>query len=122
MTDAVEFELQSFQGHNRLLLVFARDENDPQLKQQQTLIRDHEKEMSQSDVRLFTVLSSATAAAGGSPDDWRRRFGITGEGFQAVLVGKDGTEKKRWTTPVAWDELKTDVDGGAAVLTETANG
>ncbi len=110
MTDAVEFELDSFKGHNRLLVVFAKDENDERLKQQQTLIRDHEKAMSERDMRLFTVLGSATAAVGGKPEDWQARFAVEKDAFVAVLVGKDGTEKTRWNSPVSWEVLQAEID------------
>ncbi len=110
MTDAVQMELRSFEGHNRLLVVFAKDENDAQLKQQHTLIRDHEKAMSERDVRLFTVLGDAAPAAGGSPEDWRRTLEVDGDGFAAVLIGKDGTEKTRWDAPVSWTELEQRID------------
>lgn len=84
----------------RLLIVFAPDESDESLIEQKKLVEESETGFEERD--LLPVYIAAT-----SPGDAEIRvgFGVERGSFAAVLVGKDGTEKARFESPVATEEL-----------------
>jgi len=52
----------------------------------------------------------------GSPADQlaaRRHFGLKDSEFSVVLLGKDGTEIRRWSSPVSLDELTTQINANS---------
>lgn len=110
MSDAVEDELRSFRGHTRLFLVFGPSETDPQVTKQLEAFRGQHDSLNERDTRIFSVLEGSAPTAGASPASWRKRFDVGPSRFTAVLVGKDGTEKKRWIEPVSLADLQAEID------------
>ncbi|GGD19296.1 hypothetical protein GCM10011342_29960 [Aquisalinus flavus] len=39
-----------------------------------------------------------------TPERLRERFGVEEASFTAILIGKDGGEKGRWTEPPSWED------------------
>ena len=110
MSDAVEDELRSFQGHTRLFLVFGPSETDPQVTRQLECFRSQHDSLNERDTRIFSVLEGSAPTAGASPAAWRSRFDVGPGRFTAILLGKDGTEKKRWIEPVSLADLQAEID------------
>lgn len=97
--------LQSYQWKNRLLLVSAPSENAPQYQQQMQLFSSQTAELAARDLLLVELFSNGASRINGdtiSSEDVtqiKQQFNI-GDQFSVILVGKDGTAKRRETTPV----------------------
>jgi len=116
MPEPEPFDLRSFEYARRPLLVFAPLEH-PGLVEQDRLLGEENAGLIDRDMVIVTVASNA----GGSVrhparDEGRRisaedaralrdRFGVPVDDFAVVLVGKDGTEKKRWDEPVEMEPV-----------------
>ncbi len=97
--------LQSYQWKNRLLLVFAPSENTPEYQQQMQLFSNQTAEFVDRDLLLIELFSNGTSRINGKPinpedvTSIKQQFNI-GDEFSVILVGKDGTAKRREMTPV----------------------
>ena len=83
--------LEHYRTHNRVLLVFAPSAEDKNYLDQKSLLEDAEGGMLERDlvVSLITDLS----------DPLRADYSVSDE-FTVILIGKDGTEKERFSEPV----------------------
>jgi hypothetical protein len=94
-----------FEGERNLLVVFAPSEEDDRFDGQLLCLNDFKEGVLQRDVTVYTVVGVGESTAAGEPlsqvevDSLRMRFGASDDEFLVVLVGKDGTEKMRWTEP-----------------------
>jgi hypothetical protein len=97
--------LQSYQWKNRLLLVSAPSENTPEYQQQMQLFSDQTAAFADRDLLLIELFSNGTSRINGNTinsedvSQVKQQFDIGNE-FSIILVGKDGTAKRRETTPV----------------------
>ncbi|MEP0865496.1 DUF4174 domain-containing protein [Funiculus sociatus GB2-A5] len=110
------FNLGSYQWKNRLLLVFAPTESSPNYQQQMQLLQRQAAGLNDRDllvIELFKegesrienqIIDESTAA------QLRNRFNITSEEFSVILVGKDGTQKRRDKSPVTPDIIFKQID------------
>lgn len=100
------FNLAAQQWKHRVLLVFAPSEQSPAYQQQQRLWQGQDAEVHDRDLLPIEVLATGTSRANGtaiatdSANALRQQFGIAPTEFAVILVGKDGTEKQRHSTPV----------------------
>ncbi|PIG92408.1 DUF4174 domain-containing protein [Gloeocapsopsis sp. IPPAS B-1203] len=98
-------DLKSYQWKNRLLLVAAPSENTPEYQQQMQLFSDQTAEFADRDLLLIELFSQGTSRINGKNVDSadvtqiKQQFNISNE-FSVVLIGKDGTVKRRETTPI----------------------
>ena len=107
--------LDAYRWRARVLLLMAPDRTDPQLADQLGRLRAAEAGVRERQLVALTVLPDGSvhetsgAEVGRLPqgrhEEWRRS-----EGFQAVLIGKDGGEKARWTAPVDPQTVFADID------------
>ena len=95
----VDDPLAIYRGKARVLVVLAADPTDAKLRRQKELYADMKAGAEQRDLALVEALGSSAEATA-----LRRTFGL-GEGFQAMLVGKDGGEKLTSTDPLGPAEL-----------------
>jgi len=97
--------LQSYQWKNRLLLVSASSENTPEYQQQMQSFSNQTAEFADRDLLLIELFANGTSRINGDPinpeevTQIKQQFNIGGD-FSLILVGKDGTAKRRETTPV----------------------
>lgn len=104
-TTPIMLNLQSYQWKNRLLLVSAPSENTPEYQQQMQLFSNQTAEFADRDLLLIELFANGTSRINGntiSSEDVtqiKQQFNIGNE-FSVILVGKDGTAKRRETTPV----------------------
>ena len=103
--------LDAYRWHARVLLLSAPDAGDPLLADQLGRLRAAEAGLRERQVVVFTALPDGTlldaegTKVGPAPPGWPRRGG-----FQAVLIGKDGGEKNRWTEPVNPQTIFAEID------------
>ena len=111
-----EAGMQRFQWQNRPLLVFAAGAEDPALQRQLAIARDHAAGWRARDMVTIVVAGDRPVTVDGTKakdlanDTLRGRFGVTGNSFAAILVGKDGTEKLRRDAPISAPKLFETID------------
>ena len=100
--------LKSQINKRRPLLVFTPTPEDSRAVQQAALLHGHTAEIKERDIAVYILpldmphdasLTTQDAAAA------RTRFHIAPTAFTVILLGKDGGEKLRTTTPVTPDQL-----------------
>ncbi|MGI2907764.1 DUF4174 domain-containing protein [Tolypothrix sp. VBCCA 56010] len=110
------FDLKSYQWKNRLLLVFAPDENNPAYQKQMQLFQTQQADFSERDLLLVEILTEGTSRASGKAIDEadvtkvRSRFQVSPEDFRVILVGKDGTQKRSDSKPVEAKVIFNEID------------
>ncbi len=99
--------LAAFRGTHRLLLVLAPAVQSPAYESQMLQFTDTDEARAARDLLIAQVLFEGASRVGkqalGEADATalRAHFGVEDDGFLAVLIGKDGTEKERYDAPVA---------------------
>jgi hypothetical protein len=110
--------LEALRDQHRVLLIFASSVDDAKLRAQEAELRDHAQEARERDLVVVEVTGghgsnaeeSGDAMRLADPDAARKRFGVGGQEFTAVLVGKDGGEKLRSRSPLTMERLRTTID------------
>ena len=90
--------LDDYQWKNRLLLVFATSENNAAYQQQMQLFQGQQESFEERNLIVIQVLVSADSNEAAKI---REQFNVSPEEFLVVLVGKDGTAKRRDISPVS---------------------
>ena len=89
-------DLTQFQWKNRLLFIFAEDDNHPLFKDLQSQIAAQKAEIDDRDLIVFEVPAHGPARMNTDPldrkdaDSIRNHFAIPSNTFSFILVGKDG--------------------------------
>ncbi|MFB6099577.1 MAG: DUF4174 domain-containing protein [Salinibacter sp.] len=111
--DSVDFRLEEHQWSHRLLFVFAATDTSEAFTRQADAFEGHDAGFQDRDLLLLTVVGAEQGTVRSRPDTeprplteeaarrLRDRFGVPPEAFRVVLVGKDGTEKRRDAEPVS---------------------
>ncbi|MEM1126919.1 MAG: DUF4174 domain-containing protein [Bacteroidota bacterium] len=115
----VPLDLADFQWQNRLVLLFAPEAADPTLRAQQQALRSEAAALAERDLLTIQVVGrevllqrsaepevhgAATAAR------LRRAFDVDTDAFTLLLIGKDGTVKRRAATALPMDSLYVQID------------
>ena len=110
--DSVDFRLDAHRWEHRLLFVFAPSAGAESLRAQKEEFDGHGAGFQDRDLRLLTIMGEEAGRLQEEPgaphqpltDAAVRRlhkhFGVPHDAFRVVLVGKDGTEKRRDAEPV----------------------
>ena len=90
----------------RPLFVFASDAADPSLVAQERILAEARSGLMERDVVIVWLIGDRVSAnLGPAPAETaaalRRRFGVEGQGFRVVLVGKDGDVKREFSAPLS---------------------
>jgi hypothetical protein len=115
------FDLNTYQWKNRLLLVFAPSENSPAYHRQMQLFQGQQAGFKERDLLLVELLTESTSRAYGqtlddararsqSVREARSRFHVAPQDFQVILVGKDGTAKRRESNPIQPEVIFNEID------------
>ncbi len=99
---ATELSAQEAQWRNRVLILFAPNPKDPALLAQLDIL-----ETARADLRERDMIVLRDTAVN-KPSTWRRR--VKPNGFEAVLIGKDGGIKLRSDRPVSMQDLSGLID------------
>jgi len=115
MTTANADVWEDYAWKSRVLIVYAPDDDAPELAGQRTLLSGDTDAMRERDLVLIEVVGDAIKAVPGpSPDtpaaELRARHGISPDQFGLVLVGKDTGVKLRSDTPVASSDIFSLID------------
>ena len=92
--------LNGYKWKKRLLLVFAPKE-DPAYQKQMQLFKQQQVGLNERDLLIVQLLVEGTSRIDSQPIDSvlaaqiRERFEVEQQDFQVILVGKDGTTKRR---------------------------
>jgi hypothetical protein len=116
-TIAMASPLDDFRWEARPLLVFAASADDDPYEEQRLALSRNLGGLSERDMAVFlmpgdrppTILVGAGPAQDPGPA-LRKAYDVAPADFVVILVGKDGGEKRRWTSPVAPDEIFTLID------------
>jgi hypothetical protein len=98
--------LDVYRGLNRVLLVFAPSDEDPDFQHQITSATDYQSELAERDLIVRAFPSSGDE----EESDFRKHYGVPADGFTVILIGKDGTEKMRRDEPILSDDLISTID------------
>jgi hypothetical protein len=120
--DSVDFRLERHQWEHRLLFVFAPSDTSDALAQQASAFEGHDAGFRDRDLLLLTVTGADQGMhrpvpgadpqplTGAAARRLRDRFDVPPDAFRVVLVGKDGTEKRRDAEPVTARSLFDTID------------
>lgn len=113
---SISFNLSDYQWQNRLLLIFAPTPETPAYQEQLDRLQGSEPGLRDRDLLIFTVLGAGTSHLGNpniSPQassNLRSRFDVPQDEFTVILIGKDGTEKRRDLTLVSVESIFSEID------------
>ncbi|NLI81986.1 MAG: DUF4174 domain-containing protein [Deltaproteobacteria bacterium] len=92
-------DLTAYRWKNRLLLVFSPSEEFPAFKEFMKHVSEQATGVSERHLLVFSIVNSGLSRMGErvlTPDEaesLRREFGVKGDAFRVVLIGKDGLVK-----------------------------
>jgi len=94
--------LDGYRWQHRPVVIFAPSAQDPAYLEQMAMLQKSQAELAERDI---VVLSDTSPAANG-----KLRSQLQPQGFELVLVGKDGGMKLRETTPLSSEVLLSTID------------
>lgn len=112
----VKASLDAYKWKNRLLLVFAPDENNPSYQRQMQLLQGKQSGFNERDLLVLELLAQGTSRVNGQIVDaeeaakMRKRFNVDSQAFRVILVGKDGTSKRSDRAPVSPQVIFREID------------
>ena len=93
--------LEHYRTHNRVLLVFASSAENKNYLEQKSLLEGAENGLLERDLAISFITNLS--------DPLRADYSVSGE-FTVILIGKDGTEKERFSEPVEPASLFSIID------------
>ena len=99
--------LDQYQWEKRLLIVHSPNVSNLAYKIQLDDYRTHENGVLDRDIKLISLISAEPLD---DYEQWASAFHLGENDFNIILVGKDGTEKKRWDQPVPMIEIFKIID------------
>ena len=110
--------LAAMRWHHRILLVFAQT-GDPRLAAQRQLLSGEGAGVADRDLTIVEVVGPQVRGAADTAPALRDRYAVPGDGFAAILIGKDGGEKLRSGEPIATGRLFATIDAMPMRRSET---
>ena len=110
------FSLQAYQWENRLLLMFAPSAEAPAFREQLQRLEAAEDGLAERDLLLIRVFGDGASRVGNRPispeaaHQLRGRFDVAPAHYRLILVGLDGTEKRREASPISVKSLFETID------------
>lgn len=111
-----EFQMDDYQWQNRLLLIFAPNQDSRDYKEQMEELNSSEEGMRDRDMRVFHLFRDGTSfgdeqyLTDNSVDALYNKFKVESGSFVVLLIGKDGTEKLRMSGLLKTDKLFALID------------
>ncbi|CAN5842123.1 hypothetical protein BH24DEI2_BH24DEI2_12400 [soil metagenome] len=113
------FDLTQYRWQNRLVLLFAPSPEDASYQQQTAVLEAEEAGLQDRDIVVFHLFSDTFSDTGhvdrqsliqNEVEALRKRFDIGENTFTFVLIGKDGTVKRRSEETVSVNDLFDQID------------
>ena len=107
----MNFVLDAYQWKNRILIIFIPSMNYENYEAQKEILRNQAAGILDRDLRIVEVLEKQSSSdldislSGESACNLRKKFGVTANEFQVILIGKDGTVKLRSKEAVSTSAL-----------------
>lgn len=110
--------LEAFQWQKRVLMIFDQSRSSAKLDRQIDLLRDRRPDVKDRDmIVLVTAGNENSSVAMGYADlpsgaarVLRKQFAPSKRGLTMILVGKDGEEKRRWSSVTDPQEVFDTID------------
>ena len=121
-SDSIHADLSQHEWEHRLLIVLAPDANNETLDRQYDVWAGHVDGFAERKLRIYTVTGRDTGRfrkepggdgmplTQGAARELRDRFDVATDAFAVILLGLDGTEKRRETAPLSVDDLFRTID------------
>lgn len=115
LPSSAPLDLGAYRWHNRLLLIFTPSPQEWSCRQQHSYLGDSHGLLDR-DVLVATIYDDSAGQIGdrtisaAESKDLREQFNVDPEVFTAILIGKDGGEKRRFSEPVSAPELFAIID------------
>lgn len=115
-TSPMPFDIADHRWTHRLLLVFAPSDESPDLLAQRQMTTGFVEGFRDRDLLFVSVLRQGESVADNRPmdeasaDALRERYRIAPGDFAVILIGKDGTEKRRSTLPIPVESVFEQID------------
>ena len=112
----MSFDVADHRWTHRLLLVFAPSDEHPQLLAQRQMATGFAEGFRDRDLLFISVLEKGESLVDNrlidqaSVEKLRTRYGVEPDDFAVILVGKDGTEKRRSERPIPIEDLFEQID------------
>jgi hypothetical protein len=110
------FDLNAYQWKNRLLLISAPSEDSLDYQLQMRMLEGQRPKFEDRDllvVELLEICKSRIATQSideATAAKIRSRFNLDPQEFSVILVGKDGTSKRRYVSPVSPGDVFAEID------------
>ena len=108
--------INTYQWKNRLLLIFAPSKDNPDYQRQMQLVEGKLADFKERDLIAIELLAEGTSQAEmqtlneAEAASLRSEFNVAPEEFRVILIGKDGTAKRRDEKPVAPEVIFNQID------------
>jgi hypothetical protein len=102
MIAVADADLAGYKWKNRVLVILASSDNDPEVKEQRASAAASAAGFSERDLIVVTEI--------GVEGCIHREFGIGESDFQVLLIGKDGHSARRWSKPVSSEVIFSAID------------
>jgi len=105
------YSLKKFQTKKNVVLVFAKNSNDPTFVRQKEAWKDRYADFRKSDVVLFYVFESGEGRAGNEvlreidSQDLRKAYKAKSGDFQILYIDKQGKQRRSASQIIATDKL-----------------
>jgi hypothetical protein len=121
-SDSIHADLSQHEWEHRLLIVLAPEANHETLPRQRDVLARHVDGFAERKLRIYTVTGrdagrfqkepggDGMPLTEGSARELRDRFDVAPDAFAVILLGLDGTEKRRETDPLSVDDLFRTID------------
>jgi hypothetical protein len=97
--------IENLRWQSRVLLIFALDAEDKDLKKQTAITDAHAAGFQERETKVFSVVGRAAEA-----QRLRDKLGVGDAPFAVVLVGKDGTVKFKSNLPINAQKVFATID------------
>ncbi len=109
-------QMEKYLWTQRVLVVFAPQAEDADYGTQRQMIAANAAMLDERDMVVWEVLADGAVRHNGAARpqlharDFYEAFGVDAAAFTAILIGKDGEEKIRQSTPINPDTLRRTID------------
>lgn len=101
-------QLEDYKWKNRLLLLFAPDQNHADFSNQKNIIGKNTQGIAERDLLVLELTPNGKQAA--QRQELLTQFGVEEQAYTLILLGKDGLEKYRSQKPVPMEEIFSIID------------